>query len=121
MPLCNYIVYVILKICYYSFPILMVEQPQRGVHKHHPMFVRSLDALIIHDTSTRRRQISDSTFPRPMHIIREREESIARTAHTIQLTRPLRSLLCSQWFGNGIELAFPLCLLTTIERLTTHE
>lgn len=104
-----------------TLQILMVKQPQRSMRKHHLMLIRSFDTLIIHHTPTSRSQIPYPAFPRPMDIIGEREESITRTTHPVQLTGPFRPLLCGQWRRDGIELTFPLCFLTTFKRFATHE
>lgn len=98
-----------------------MEQPQRGVRKHHTMLIRCLDTFFVHDTSTRRCQILDPTLPGPVHIVWEGEECITRAAHTIQLGRPLCPLLCRQRRRHYIKLTLPLSLLSTLEQLTANE
>lgn len=98
-----------------------MEQSQGGMGEHHIMFIRRLDALRIHHASTRRRQITNTALPRPMDVIREGEERVARTTNTVQLRCPLCPLLRSEGRRHGLEVTFPLCLLPTIELLTTYE
>lgn len=99
----------------------MVEQPQRGMRKCHPMLVRGLDTLFVHNTPTRSRQILDPTLPRPMHVIRERKERITRARHPIQLGRPLLLLLRTQRLYTALEETLPLRLLPTLQYFSTDE
>lgn len=89
--------------------------------EHHPVFVRRLDTLGVHHTSARRSEVPHPALPRPMDIVSKGEERIARARHPIQLARPRLSLLLCQRRRHGLELIFPLCLLTTLENLSTHE
>jgi len=93
----------------------MVEQSQRGVRKHHPMLVRRLDALLIHDTSARSGQIFHTTLPRPMHVIWEWEESITRACGLIQLLSPFLLLFIIQRFWDLFEETLPVRLLGSLE------
>ena len=100
---------------------LVMEQPQRSMSKHDPMLIRRFDTLLIHNTATRCSQILHPALPRPMNIIREREERITRTAHPAQFLRPLPSLFFTQRRRDRLELVFPLRFLATLKRLTAHE
>lgn len=98
-----------------------MEESQRCVTEHHLMFIRRLDALGVHHAAARRSEVRHPALPRPVDIICEREERIARTCHPIQLNRPRLPLLLSQGRRYALELGLPLRLLTTLEDLTTYE
>ena len=98
----------------------MVEQPQRSMDKHNPMLIRRLDALLIHNAPTWRRQIPHSALPRPVHIIREWKERVARTRHALQLCCPFLLLLHTQSSNSALKHALPLCLLTAFKLLPAH-
>ena len=57
------------------------------------MPVRHLDALFFDNTPTRRRKASHPALPCTMHIIREREEHVARTRNPILIAHPPLCLL----------------------------
>jgi len=79
------------------------------------MLIGRLHALAIHHAPARRRQIPHPALPGPVHIIREREKSIARTRHPIQLPRMLPPLLVSNRRGNTLEQTLPLLLLPALK------
>ena len=85
------------------------------------MFIRRLDTLLIHHTTTWRSKVPHTTLPHPVHIIRKWEECIARARHPVQLARPRLPLLLSQRRRNSLKLCFPLRLLTAFEDLPAHE
>ena len=95
-----------------------MEQPQRGVHEHYSMFIRRFDTLLIHDTSARSGQIFHTTLPRSVHVIREGEESIARTCGLIQLLPPVLPLFLAQRLGDTFKKTLPVRLLRSLENLT---
>lgn len=94
-----------------------MEQSQRGVRKHHSMLVCCPDTLLIHDTSARGGQVFHTTLPRPMHVIGEREEGIARARSLVQLPPPLLPLFLAQRFRHTFEETLPACLLRPLEDL----
>jgi hypothetical protein len=98
-----------------------MEQPQRRMRKHNLMLIRRLDALLIHNTPTRRRKVPHPALPCTMHIIREREERIARTRNPIQLTRPLPLFLLLQRWHLALEQALPLFLLPALQHFSADE
>lgn len=98
-----------------------MEQPRRGMSKHHSVLVRSLDTLCIHNTPTRRRQILNSTPPRAMYVIREREERITRTSNSIQRLQMLLPLRITQRVYTALKHTLPLCLLASFENFTCDE
>lgn len=95
----------------------MVEQTKRRVRKDHPMFIGRLDALCIHHAPRRRREILHPAPARAMHIVRKREERIARARDALQLLRPLPTLLSRQRLRHALKQALPLRSLTTLEVL----
>src|SRR5216684_7740949 len=86
----------------------VMEKPQRRVSENNPVLVRRLDAFFVHDTSRRRSKVPNSTLLLAMHIVREREERIAGTRHTVELSRVIRALLCTERRRDLLEQAFPL-------------
>ena len=90
------------------------------MRKHHPMLVCCIDTLLIHDTSTWSSQILHTTFPRPMHVIREREKGVTRTRSLIQLLPPLLPLFIAQWFGYSFKKTFPVRFLGPLKNLAAN-
>ena len=99
----------------------MVEQPQIGMRKHNPMFIRSLDTLLIHNTPTRRSKILDPTPKRTMDVIREREKRITRTRNPTQRLCMFLLLFLRKRSRYTLKLTLPLVFLTTLEYLTANE
>ena len=56
---------------------LVVKETQAGVRKDHIVFIRSLDALRVHDTAAGGGQVLDAASERPVNVIGEGEERIA--------------------------------------------
>lgn len=101
--------------------VLVVEQPKVGVSEDHFMLVRSLDAFLIHHASTRCRKIPYTALPCSVHVIREREERIARARDTIELLRVSDTLFRRKRLRKTLEQALPLCLFTALKNLTAYE
>ncbi len=99
----------------------VMEKPQRRVSENNPVLVRRLDAFFVHDTSRRRSKVPNSTLLLAMHIVREREERIAGTRHTVELSRVIRALLCTERRRDLLEQAFPLLFLVTLKYLASDE
>ncbi len=99
----------------------VMEKPQRRVSENNPVLVRRLDAFFVHDTSRRRSKVPNSTLLLAMHIVREREERIAGTRHTVELSRVVRALLCAERRRGLLEQAFPLFFLAALEYLASDE
>ena len=99
----------------------MVEEPQRGVAKHHTMLIGRLNTLFVHDTSTRCSKVSDPTLPCTMNIVWEREECVTGARHPIQFCRKLPPFFVRQRCGHFLELTFKLKLLASFEDFTAHK
>ena len=93
----------------------MVEQPQRGMCKDHPMLIRRLDTFRVHHTSTWRSEVLHPTLPRPVDIIREGEERVTRTCDAIQLLSPFLLLLNAQRLDLALKQTLPVLLLASLE------
>lgn len=89
-----------------------MEQTQVRVREHHPVFIRRLHALLVHDAPARRRQILDAAPPRTVHVVREGEERVAAARDALQLREPFPLLFRAQGRRCLFELCFPLLLLT---------
>lgn len=100
---------------------LVVEKPQRRVNENYSVLVRRLDAFLVHDTSRRRGEIPNTTLLRAMHVVREREKRIARTRHTVELSRVVRTLLRAERRRDLLEQAVPLLFLTALENLASNK
>ena len=98
-----------------------MEKSQRRVNKNYFVLVRRLDAFFVHDTSRRRGEIPNTTFLRAVHVVREREKRIARTRHTVELSRVVRTLLGAEGRRNLLEQAFPLLFLAALENLASDK
>lgn len=99
----------------------MVEKAQRRVDENYFVFVRRLDAFLVHDTSRRRGEIPNTTLLRAMHVVREREKRIARTRHTVELRRVVRTLLGAERRRDLFEQAVPLLFLAALENLASDK
>ena len=106
---------------HHNFQTLVVEEPQRGVAKHHIMLIRRFNALFIHNTSTGCSEVSDTTLPCTMNIVREREERITGTRHAIEFCRELPPFFIRQRCRHFLELTFKLQLLTSFEDFAAHK
>ncbi len=67
----------------------MVEEPQRSVRKDHSMLIGSLDALLVHNASAGRGQVTHAALPRTVYVVGEREESITGTRHAVKFGGPI--------------------------------
>ena len=76
--------------------------------KYHARLVRRLDALLIHDTAPRCRDVLRSAPPHAMYIIREGEERVGRTDDPLLLAQMLLPLLDRERSRHLIEHALPL-------------
>ncbi len=99
----------------------MMEKPQRRVSENNPVLVRRLDTFFVHNTSRRRSKVPNATPLHAMHVVREREERIAGTRHTVELSRVVRALLCAERRRGLLEQAFPLFFLAALEYLASDE
>jgi hypothetical protein len=99
----------------------VVEEPERGVRKHHLMLIRGLDTLLVHHTSARRSEVPHSTLPSPVHVIRKWEKRVTRTCNPIQLHCPLLFLQVTERCRHLLELPLPLGTLTALEYLPAHK
>jgi hypothetical protein len=100
----------------------MMEQPQIRMHEHHPMLICCFDTLFVHHAPTRCSKVPHTALPRPMHIIREREERVTRARNTVQLTHPRLLLLLVQLQTlDGVKERLPLLLLSALEHLAGDE
>lgn len=99
----------------------MMEQPQGRMGKHDLMFVRRLDAFLIHHAPTRRSKVLHTTFPRPMHVVSKREKRVTRARDPIQLERMLCSLFGAQGHWHLSEQTLPMSLLSSLKNLRAHE
>ena len=88
-----------------------MEQTQVRVREHHPVFIRRLHALLVHDAPARRRQVLDAAPPRTVHVVREGEERIAAARDALQLREPFPLLFRAQGRRRLFELRLPLLLL----------
>jgi hypothetical protein len=99
----------------------VVEQPQIGVCEDHVVLVRSLDALRIHNTARRSSNVPHATPTRPVDIVREGEERIARAHDAIELLAVLQLLLFRERCRYTVEVRLPLLTLATLEMFPGHE
>lgn len=98
---------------------LVVEQPQWDMGEDHLVLIGGLDALGVHDASTRSGEVFDPALPGPVYIVGEREERVASARHAVQLRGPLFLLFRRQRRGDGLEKRLPLLLLATFQLFTT--
>ena len=98
-----------------------MEKSQRGVNEDYSVLVRRLDAFLVHDTSRRRGEIPNTTPLRAMHVVWEREKRIARTRHTVELSRVVRTLLGAEGRRDLLEQAVPLLFLAALENLASDK
>ena len=98
-----------------------MEKPQWRMNENYSVLVRSLDAFFVHDTSGRRGEIPNATLLRAIHVVREREKRIARTCHTVELPRVVRTLLGAKRRRDLFEQAIPLLFLAALENLTSEK
>ncbi len=82
---------------------LVMEKTQRRVSKNDSVLVRRLDALLVHDTSGRRGEISNAALLCAMNVIWEREKCVAGACHAIELPRVVRALLSAKRWGGLLE------------------
>ena len=99
----------------------MVEKPQRRVNEDYSVLVRSLDAFLIHHTSRRGGEIPNATLLHAMHVVREWEKRIARTRHTVELPRMIRTLLGAERWRDLSKQAVPLLFLAALENLASDK
>ena len=98
-----------------------MEKPQRRMSKNDSMLIRRLDALLVHDASRGCSEVPNATLPCAVHVVREREEGIARARHPIELLRVVCALLGAEWRRDLLEQAFPLRPLPTLKHFSAHE
>lgn len=98
-----------------------MEKPQRRVNENYSVLVRRLDAFLVHHTSRRRGEITNTTLLRAVHVVREREKRIARTRHTVELSRVVRTFLGAERRRDLFEQAVPLLFLAALENLASDK
>jgi len=98
-----------------------MEKPKGRVRKDHPMLISCFYTFLIHDTSTGRCEVFYPTFSRPVNVVWEWEESIARARDVLQLGGPCLPFCLTQAFYGAFEEAVPLGLLPALELFATNE
>lgn len=96
---------------------LVVEQPQRCVCEDYLVLICCFDTLCVHDASAGCGKVSHTTLPCAVDIIWEREESIARASHAIQLGHPFLFLLLRKRANSTLEQTLPMGLLSAFQDL----
>lgn len=98
-----------------------MEQPQIRMRKHNTVFIRCLDAFLVHNAARWCCEVLDATLPCTMYIIWEWEERIARACNAFQAFHMLLTLFVTQWSRYLDEETLPLRSLTPFEYLAPDE
>lgn len=99
----------------------MVEQPQVGVCENDVVLIRRLDALLVHDASAGCSKVLDAATERPVDVVGEGEERVARARDAAELLRVRGLLLGRKRLRHALEQALPLCALAALEDLSADE